>query len=52
MPFILTIPELCERFMEWNADVAVQILALEAIGAIGVNIGAPSYEPVPWFNPQ
>ena len=50
MPYILTIPELCERYMEWTADVAVQILALEAMGAIGINIGAPSFEPIPCFD--
>lgn len=50
MPCVITIPEFVERYADWTAEgLAVQIMALEAMGAIGVNIGAPSYQVVPWF---
>lgn len=50
MPYVITLAEFCERYADWDAPgLPAQVLALEAMGAIGVNIGGPSYQVVPWF---
>lgn len=50
MPYVITLAEFCERWADWSAPgLPAQVLALEAMGAIGVNIGGPSYQVVPWF---
>lgn len=52
MPHVVTIAEFAEQYADWTAaGLAVQIIALEEMGAVGVNIGAPTYQVVPWFCP-
>lgn len=51
MPYVITIAEFCADWADWSAPgLPAQLLALEAMGAVGVNIGAPSFEVVPWFD--
>lgn len=50
MPYVITIAEFCALYADWQAPaLAVQVMALESMGAVGVNIGGPAYEVVPWF---
>lgn len=53
---VITIPEVATLAAYSDADgavcLAVEIMALEAMGASGVNIGAPAFRVVPYFEEE